>query len=157
MRHESCDFGNLCREVVEDQRALSGRQIELRQPSGPTILQADEERLFQVVVNLISNAIHYSRPDTTIHVCIRSKPTHILFQVHNAGPPLSQEQQTHLFEPFYRTPYGETQLKDGWGLGLAVSKEIVERHGGHIRVQSNEKHGTTFFVQIPLECIQPVG
>jgi signal transduction histidine kinase len=149
LRHDRCDFGNLCREVVEDQRALSGRQIELRLPSSPTILQADEERLFQVVVNLISNAIHYSRDDTIIHVCIRSKSTHVLFQVHNAGPPLSPEQQAHLFEPFYRTPYAETQLKDGWGLGLPVSKEIVERHGGHIRVQSTEKHGTTFFVQLP--------
>jgi signal transduction histidine kinase len=149
LRPGPCDIGKLCREVVEEQRAISGREIELRLPPDPSLLYADYERLFQVVVNLVSNAVHYSQENSVIHVCVRSKPTHVLLQVHNEGPALSQEQQARLFEPFYRTPYAEALDTRGWGLGLTVSKEIVERHGGHIRVQSCEKKGTTFFVRLP--------
>jgi len=140
-----CNFSELCREVVGNQRALSGRQIELLLPSDPINLHADCERLLQVVVNLVSNAISYSQEETTIHVCARVRPTHILFLVQNAGPALSIEEQAHLFEPFYRTPYAENQLRNGWGLGLAVSKEIVQHHGGHMRVTSSAKKGTVFF------------
>lgn len=150
-----CDFSKLCREVVGDQYALSGRQIELRLPADPINMQADCERLLQVIVNLVSNAISYSQEETTIHVCARARSTHVLFLVQNAGPALSREEQAHLFEPFYRTPYATTQLRNGWGLGLAVSKEIVRRHGGHIRVSSSAKNGTIFFVQIPLEQKAP--
>lgn len=149
LRPGPCDFGKLCQEVIKEQRAISGRQIELRQPPDPLVLHADYERLFQVVVNLVTNAIHYSREGSVIHVCVRSRDTHVLLQVHNEGPALSQEQQARLFEPFYRTPYAEALDSKGWGLGLTISKEIVERHGGHIWVQSNEKKGTTFFVCIP--------
>jgi signal transduction histidine kinase len=102
-----------------------------------------------VVVNLVTNAIHYSRENSAIHVCVRSRDTHVLLQVHNEGPALSREQQARLFEPFYRTPYAESLDAKGWGLGLTISKEIVERHNGHIWVQSSEKKGTTFFVRIP--------
>ncbi len=149
LRPGLCDFGRLCQEVIADQRAFSGRQIELWLSPDPVVLQADCERLYQVVVNLISNAIHYPRANSVIRVCVRTKPTYVLFRVHNEGPALSQEQQARLFEPFYRTPYAEALVREGWGLGLTVSKEIVERHGGHIRVQSSEEKGTAFFVQIP--------
>lgn len=150
LHYELCDLGTLCREVIEEQRALSGRQIGLRLPAGPLILQADSERLLQVFVNLVSNAIYYSCAGTTIHVCARSRPGYVLFQVHNVGPALSQEQQAHVFEPFYRAPSAETQRKNGYGLGLTISQEIVQRHGGQIRIQSTEK-GTTFSVQLPVK------
>lgn len=149
-----CDFGSLCREVVEDQRMRSGRQIELQLPCNPVIVQADCKRLTQVVINLVGNALHYALEDTVISVSVRMSPQNVLFQVHNEGPALSPEQQTHLFDPFYRTPYGETHFREGWGLGLTVSKEIVERHRGQIWVKSLEGEGTTFFVQIPLQVEQ---
>lgn len=150
LRYAICDFSQLCQEVVADQQALSGRQIELQLPAEPIVLKADRERLLQVIVNLLHNAIHYSPEKTPICVRIRANLNHVLFQVHNTGPVLSQEQQAHLFEPFYRTLDAETQSKNGWGLGLAASKEIVLRHGGQIRVRSREESGTTFFVQLPL-------
>jgi signal transduction histidine kinase len=151
LRLGPCDFGNLCREVIEDQRAFSGRTIEFTVPSDPVILQADCKRLSQVVTNVVSNAIQYSYEKTVIHACISVERPHVILQVHNDGPAPSQEQQEHLFEPFYRTSYAETMFRDGWGLGLTISKEIVQQHGGHIWVEVSEAKGVTCFVQIPFQ------
>ena len=147
----TCDFGNLCREVIEDQRAFSGRAIEFTLSADPVILQADAKRLTQVVINVVRNAIQYSQENTVIHVCISTEGSSVVLQVQNDGPALSQEQQEHLFEPFYRTPSAQAMFPEGWGLGLTLSKEIVERHGGHIWVESSSGKGVTCFVQIPFQ------
>ncbi len=149
LHYTKCDFSQLCRDVVAEQTALLGRTVDLFLPAEPLMLEADCERLVLVITHLVSNAIHYAYADTTIDICVRARPGHILFQVHNTGPALSQEQEEHLFEPFYRTPYAETQFKEGRGLGLAVSKEIVLRHGGQILVKSSPEKGTTFSVLLP--------
>src|SRR6266852_5296826 len=155
LRLEPCDLGSLCREVVEDQRALSGRDIELELPSDPIMHQADCQRLTQLIVNLVTNAVKYSPENTILWVCISQEPSGVILTVHNDGPAIPQEQQTHLFEPFYRAPQAEHSPTRGWGLGLSISKEIVERHEGHIWVESSEGKGTTFFVQLPLSVVCP--
>ncbi|MBO0778159.1 MAG: HAMP domain-containing histidine kinase [Ktedonobacteraceae bacterium] len=147
----SCDFGNLCREITEEQHLFSGRSIAFTCPSDPVTLQADCTRLSQVVTNIVSNAVAYARENTVIHVSISIEPPHVMLQVHNDGPVPSPEQQAHLFEPFYRTPYAEAMSGEGWGLGLTVSKEIVERHGGHIWIEASEGKGVTCFMQVPFK------
>jgi signal transduction histidine kinase len=151
LRLGTSDFGDLCREVIEDQRAFSGRPLAFTFPSDPVILQADGERLSQVVINVVRNAIQYSREHTVITVCISAEGPSVMLQVHNEGPALSQEQQEHLFEPFYRTPSAQAMFGEGWGLGLTISKDIVERHGGHIWVESAEGKGVTCCVQLPFQ------
>ncbi len=151
LRLGPCDFGNLCRKVIEDQRTFAGRPLAFTSPSDPLILQADCERLSQVVLNVVRNAIQYSQENTVIHVCLSVEHPHVILQVHNDGPAPSQEQQEHLFEPFYRTPYAEAMFREGWGLGLTLSKEIVERHGGRIWVEASEGKGVTCLVQIPFQ------
>jgi signal transduction histidine kinase len=148
----SCDFKKICREVAEEQRTSSQRQITLQLPEQPLILQADCGRLSQVVSNLVSNAIAYSPEWSQIAVKVSALNSHVLLQIHNEGPALSREQQKRLFEPFYRTPFAENVHREGWGLGLPISKEIVERHGGRIRVESSTERGTTFFVELPREA-----
>ncbi len=145
------DFRSLCCEVVEQQRALSDCSIELELPPDPVLLRADSERLTQVLTNLVSNAVKYSPENSVVHVSVGQEPTHVILTVHNDGLALSQEQQTRIFEPFYRTPEAERSLIQGSGLGLSISKEIVERHEGQIWVESSEGKGTTFFVQLPLQ------
>jgi signal transduction histidine kinase len=103
------------------------------------------------MINLISNAIKYSSENSLIRVSANRKPTDITLIVHNDGPAIPQEQQTHIFEPFYRTPEVERSSTSGSGLGLAISKEIVEQHEGQICVESSEEKGTTFFVELPLQ------
>ena len=151
LRLALCNLRSLCHEIVEDQRTLSDRAIELDLPSDPIMLQADCQRLTQVIVNLITNAAKYSPENTVLRVCMTQEPSCVIFTVHNDGPAIPQEHQTRIFEPFYRTPEAEHSSVRGWGLGLSISKEIVERHEGKIWVESSEGKGTRFFVRLPLQ------
>ena len=144
----TCDFGKLCREVIEEQRAFSGRAIEFALSADLVILQADAKRLTQVVINVVRNAIQYSQENTLIDVCISTEGPSFVLQVQNDGLALSQEQQEHLFEPFYRTPSAHAMFPEGWGLGLTLSKEIVERHGGHIWGESRQEKASPVLWQI---------
>src|SRR5579875_3193186 len=140
----------ICREIVEDQRMLTDRSIVLDAP--PKLpLQADRDRLSQVIINLVSNAVKYSPTESTVQVKIGTTGGKALVQVHNEGPAIPEEQQAHIFEPFYRTPEAQTSRKSGWGLGLAICKDIVERHSGRIWCESQEGQGTTFFVKLPIK------
>jgi signal transduction histidine kinase len=155
LRLTQCDLGRLCRDVIQDQQAVSARSIELELPSELLLLQADDKRLTQVLVNLVNNAVKYSPAQTTIHVGVRPEQAHVILEVHNEGKALSQAQLEHIFEPFYRTLDAENSPIKGWGLGLAISKEIVERHGGQIWAESSEGKGITFFVKLPISQDNP--
>jgi signal transduction histidine kinase len=150
LRLTQCDLGSLCRDVIKEQQAFSDRTIELELPSEPLLLQADEKRLVQVLMNLVNNAVKYSPENTTIHVRVHPEHAHLILEVHNEGTTLSPEQLEQIFEPFYRTNDAENSPIKGWGLGLAISKEIVERHGGQIWAESSEGKGITFFVKLPI-------
>ena len=140
LQFAQCDLGSLCQKVIEDQQALSGRRIDLDTPVDPVLLQADGGRLTQVIINLVTNAVKYSPENMPIQVSVKQNQTHAILQVHNDGSVIPQEYQEHIFEPFYRLPSN----KQGWGLGLPICQEIVERHSGHIWVESSEEKGTTF-------------
>jgi signal transduction histidine kinase len=155
LRATRCDVGAMCREVITEQQSLSGRSIELEVPSSPVVLQADCERLSQVVTNVVSNAIKYSPENSSVQVRVRQSKHAALIQVHNEGSTIPREQQTHIFEPFYRTPDAQSSSKKGWGLGLAISKQIVERHGGRIGVASSQEQGVTFTIELPCFLAEP--
>jgi signal transduction histidine kinase len=155
LRPGRCDLSSICRKVLQEQQALSGRSIVLQAPSTPVILDADCERIGQVVINLVTNALKYSPEASTVRVAISQSDTAVTLQVHNDGQPIPAQQQEHIFKPYYRTPNAQTSSTKGWGLGLAISKEIVKRHQGHIWVESSSEKGTTFFVQLPLKASCP--
>lgn len=150
LRLAPCDLRCLCREEVEEQTALKDRSIDLQLPPEPVIVLADEKRLSQVITNLVSNALKYSPNDTAIRVEVSQKPGKAILMVHNKGPVLSEEQQKSIFEPFYRSSEALCSTTPGWGLGLAISKEIVEQHGGCLWVESSERKGTAFFAALSL-------
>jgi signal transduction histidine kinase len=150
LRPTRFELGELCREVVQEQQSLSGRSIELETPSSPVNLRADRERISQVITNLVANAIKYSPGDSTIRVQVSQANRTVVIRVHNDGSFIPPEQQASIFEPFYRAPAAQTSSKKGWGLGLAISQQIVERHHGHIWVTSSQDNGTTFIVELPL-------
>jgi signal transduction histidine kinase len=148
LRTQPCDLSQLCREVTKDQSELTGRQIDLKLPSSPLVLQVDEQRLSQVIINLVANALKYSPANTVVQVELSQHPTETILAVHNHGSALSPAQQECIFEPFYRTPETRTSSIQGWGLGLAISKEIVKQHNGRIWVESSAEKGTTFLVSL---------
>ena len=149
LRATHCDLGEVCREVIDEQQTLSGRTIALELSPSPVLVQADCERIGQVLTNLVSNAVKYSAENSIIQVGVSQTRGKAIVQVHNEGAPIPEELQANLFEPFYRTPAAQSSSKKGWGLGLAISKQIVERHGGRIRVESSQGKGTTFTIELP--------
>lgn len=155
LRATRCDLGEVCREVIGEQQSLSGRTIALELPPTPVQVQADCERIGQVVTNLVTNAIKYSTENSIIRVGVSQSRRKAMVEVHNEGTPIPQDQQANLFEPFYRTPAAQTSSKKGWGLGLAISKQIVERHGGRIWVESSQEKGTTFSIELPSQLDEP--
>jgi signal transduction histidine kinase len=149
LRKQKCDLKDICREVVEDQRLLSGRTITLSVPEKAAKMQVDCDRLEQVFVNLISNAIKYSPDESLVEVVLSERDTMMCVQIKDFGKGIPKDQQEHIFEAFYRTPDAQTSSKRGLGLGLAISKEIVERHHGRIWCESEPGRGSTFFVELP--------
>jgi len=150
LRLRPCNLIDICRDAVEVERLLTSRVIELEMPMVPVTLKADSERLNQVVVNLVDNALKYSPEDTAVKVSIGQYDDIALLRVHDAGPGIPEEQQTLIFEPFYRVTNVQSSWKSGLGLGLAICKDIVERHGGHIGCNSQVGKGSVFFVGLPL-------
>ena len=151
LRLSRCDVRDICSSIVENQRLLSERTIELEMPPAPVILNADGDRMEQVVTNLVSNAIKYSPNEAPVQVSVRQRDKVVVLEVHDSGQGIPKDQQKRIFETFYRSPDAETARKSGWGLGLAICKDIVERHGGCIWCESRVGEGSTFFIELPVK------
>ena len=149
LRPGNCNLVEICRDVVEDQRATSGRTIELDAPDEPVTLRADCDRLGQVIVNLVSNAIKYSPQDCPIEVSVSQHDDVAVVRVRDSGPGIPREHQERIFEMFYRDPNAEASAKNGLGIGLAICKDIVERHNGRIWCDSLPGNGSTFVAELP--------
>jgi signal transduction histidine kinase len=145
-----CDLGAICRDVVEEQRLVSGRVIELGLPLTPVLLQADRHRLGQVVTNLVSNALKYSPEQAPVWVVVDMYDSEAVMRISDYGPGIPEDQRKQIFELFYRTPEAQSSVKPGLGLGLAICKEIVQRHEGQICCESVVGKGSTFIVSLPL-------
>jgi PAS domain S-box-containing protein len=111
-------------------------------------MEIDDERMRQVFVNLLSNAIKYSDSGGSVTVRAEKHPDELIFQVSDHGIGMSPETVKHLFERFYRAE--DKGGRGGTGLGLYITKQIVEAHGGHIWVKSRPNEGSTFSFNIPL-------
>ncbi|HLZ57176.1 MAG TPA: ATP-binding protein [Ktedonosporobacter sp.] len=151
LRKTTIDFRDICQDVVEDQRLLTGRSIKLDMPQEPVKMRADADRLSQVLVNLISNAVKYSPEGSPVEVRLSQENGEARLQVRDHGKGIAKDQLERIFDTFYRTPEAEASAKRGLGLGLAISKDIVERHNGRIWCESEKKQGSTFFVTLPLK------
>lgn len=143
------DLVTLCRGVVEDQQLLTGRSITLTSDTPMLSIVADRDRLSQVVTNLITNAVKYSSDGSEVLLRLSQSDVHVCIEVQDFGKGIADQQQSHIFDTFYRTPDAQASSKFGLGLGLAICKDIVERHGGRIWVQSKLGKGSTFFVELP--------
>ncbi len=112
-------------------------------------VRLDESLLHHIVGNLFSNACKYSPPGSRIRITLRHTPPQLVFAVQNAGDAIPEDEQTHLFEGFFRgSNVGNTP---GTGLGLAITHRCVELLGGTIRLESGNGSGTTFTVTLPLD------
>jgi signal transduction histidine kinase len=143
------DMNVLCQEVAEDQRILTGRSILFQGSATPATIYGDCQRLMQVINNLVSNAIKYSPTSSPIEVFVHRSAQRVIIQVHDYGPGIQEDHLAHIFEPFYRTPEAQSSATGGLGLGLAITKQIVDLHEGRIWCTSEKNSGCTFFVDLP--------
>jgi len=141
----------IIRESVTVLRSLAARQdfsVKLDLPGKLPALEADPDRLHQVLLNLLGNAIKFGGPGNAVTVRARRKGGDLVVQVMDNGAGISGEDREHLFERFYRGK-GE-KVHGGSGLGLYISKEIIEAHGGTIRAENRPGGGSLFSFTLPL-------
>jgi two-component system, OmpR family, phosphate regulon sensor histidine kinase PhoR len=113
------------------------------------VIDGDEGRLIQVMVNLLSNAIIYSMKDTTITIEVKEVEEDVLIVVKDEGIGIKEAELERLFERFYRVDRARSRDSGGTGLGLAIVKHLIEVHGGTIQVDSEPNVGTSFSIRIP--------
>ncbi|MFO0970734.1 MAG: ATP-binding protein [Candidatus Saccharimonadales bacterium] len=152
------EINELLQELVEQEKmAAAKKQLELhfsRADAGEKNVQpllyvhADPERLREVILNLIENALKYTKAGL-ITVGASLKDQSVVIRVSDTGIGMAEEDIPHLFQKFYRIDNSATREIGGTGLGLYISKQVVEQMGGKIWVESKLGEGSTFFVQIP--------
>lgn len=148
---ENCDLARIARESVEFVTPLiREKNAVLRESLDSVPMRADTLRLGQIVVNLLSNAIQHNPEGTEISISVKRNIKHAILRVADNGGGILPEALPHIFDRFYRADKSRTRASGNNGLGLAISKGIVEAHGGTIRVQSEPGKGTEFVVELPL-------
>jgi len=129
------------------QAERAGLKLTVICADGLQKIRADKSRLEQVLVNLIHNAVKFTKPGGEISVETESISGGVRFAVRDSGVGIPAESLTRIFERFYRVEKSRTG--SGTGLGLSISKHIVEAHGGKIWAESNEGRGSVFYFEIP--------
>lgn len=152
IHRKRCDLVELCRHLINEYTAGTGPSLTFEVPGEPVEVEADVDRISQVIINLLSNARKYSLKGSPITVTVQQAGYEAMVSVRDMGVGIPAEVQPHIFEQFYRVPGVEVQTgpHTGLGLGLYISRKIVERHGGHIDVHSTPEQGSMFSVVLPL-------
>ena len=157
LRRETVDLRRIAEQCVEWLQPLAAqRNIALTVEGEPALMRGDSTRLGQVVTNLVSNAIRYNRDGGNVTVRV-SLPLDVvdkwaLLEVRDTGIGIPAESQSHIFERFYRVDQARARNSGGNGLGLAISKCIVEAHGGQIGFDSQPDGGSRFWIRIPVDA-----
>ena len=144
------DLASLAAEAVTRARIVDpGRPIML-EAAEPVIVDADSERLRQVIDNLIGNALQHTPPGSPVTVTVTGGPGLGQLTVTDQGPGMTAEQASRVFERFYRTDGARTRARGGAGLGLAIAASLAAAHGGEITVDTAPGCGAAFHVRLPL-------
>ena len=152
LQRETVHLPELIRTAVETLRPLAeGKKQNLRvEPmEGLPTLRADSQKLHQVLINLLHNAISYTAEEGSITVEAMPVPDGVEVSVADNGIGIRPEDLSRVFERFYRVDKGRSRELGGTGLGLSIVKHIVEAHGGHVRVESKPGKGSRFTFLLP--------
>lgn len=145
------DLNDLLKDVIGQMKIKSGKfniDIFYNNTELPFV-RGDKDRLKQVMINILDNAIKYSNSGDIIKVLATSDPNCVEISVRDFGPGISPEIKDKIFDPFYRVDEDRSRKQGGSGLGLAIVKDIVERHFGSISVESQPGEGTMILIRFP--------
>ena len=152
---EQININGLLEQILKRLRPIAKkRNIELVLESIREVsADVDEVKLSLALSNLVENAVKYNHEEGWVHVTLDADHKFFYVKVSDNGIGISQEDQEHVFERFYRVDKARSRETGGTGLGLAITKSIILMHQGAIKLQSKEGEGTTFTVRIPLNYI----
>lgn len=149
-----CCLNDIISDVQEELAALAIaanltliKNINVAQP---LTIVADEEQLYRLVMNLVSNAIQYSYSGGEVTLILEKSASDAIIQIQDTGIGISPEEQTRIFDRFYRVNSDRSRSTGGAGLGLAIAEAIVKNHNGQIQVQSQLGKGSIFTIRLPL-------
>ncbi len=145
------ELDTLLLEVIQQMRTLAGERVSIQIDEIDQVpMIGDQDRLKQVIVNLVANAIQYMPGGGQVKIALRKDDRHAVLTVADTGPGIPAADLPHIFERFYRAERSRKRNESsGFGLGLSIASWIVRRHGGAIEVESQEGSGTTFTVRLP--------
>jgi two-component system, OmpR family, sensor histidine kinase CiaH len=150
------DLREVARSVLDSMRSLSEpSQVGLDLEGEPVAVSVDRERIEQVLTNLVGNAIRFSGTGGVVRVSTWRNGHEAGLSVQDTGPGIPSSMRSRIFERFVRVEAARGSDSGGAGLGLAISKEIVEAHGGRIWIESGDRRGSTFLIALPTEAERP--
>jgi signal transduction histidine kinase len=148
MRFSAADLLYECRDVMMTKALETNIQIRIDVPGDMPLMEADRDKIKQVLLNLLSNSIKYNRQNGSVIVTGSFTETELSIVIQDTGVGIPEESIPHLFEKFYRVREHEGKAQ-GTGLGLSICKQIIQGHNGRIEVKSKMGVGTSFTVYIP--------
>jgi signal transduction histidine kinase len=125
-------------------------KLRIRRAPKLPVVKADKTRIAQVITNLVENACKFSTPGSEVDLGIKNTGRDIVFSIKDRGIGMSEETLSQIFNRFYQAQMVVSGKTRGTGLGLCISKGIVESHGGQIQVTSQLNHGSLFSFSIPI-------
>lgn len=141
---------NKAADSVDELAQQAGVTIEIATTTKSLEVVADEERLMQALINLISNAIKFSQRGSTVTVAAEQIEDEVEIRVIDKGPGIAPGVAAGLFQPFQQSPKEQARpSRRGTGLGLYICKLIIEQHGGTVSLDSEEGKGSTFILRFP--------
>jgi K+-sensing histidine kinase KdpD len=148
IRFSVADLLYECRDVMMTKAQENNLQIRIDVPNDMPLMEADRDKMKQVLLNLMSNAIKYNRPNGSVIVTGNFTDTELVIVIQDTGIGIPEDSVPHLFEKFYRVREHENKAQ-GTGLGLSISKQIIQGHNGRMEVKSKMGVGTSFTIHIP--------
>lgn len=152
---EEFDLVELVEEIAESPKAIDESHSVMVQACDSIVLSGDRDRIGQVILNLVSNAIKYSPDSTTVEVRVFCADTTATVAVRDFGIGIDPKFHGHVFDRFFQVADPEERTFPGLGMGLYISREIARRHGGDITVDSAKGEGATFSLVLPLPDAVP--
>ena len=145
-------IGEVVADCIRGMRSVAqARGVELScSASEDIVIVADEELIHRLVLNLVENAVKFTHRDGKVHVDVRGGDGSCTIRVADTGPGIAPADQSRVFERFFRGDRARPEDAGGAGLGLPIARWIAEVHGGELRLEHSDAHGTAFVAVLPL-------
>ncbi|MBI3306789.1 MAG: MASE1 domain-containing protein [Candidatus Omnitrophica bacterium] len=153
MKREKTEIADLLRQEVDifkGEAAQKNISLDLRLENKTEVIECDQDKIREVFANLINNALKYTPRNGKVRISVRREELNMVIEVKDTGIGIKLEDQAKIFQPFHHVRQTGLEGEDSTGLGLALTKKIVEAHQGKIEVESHEGEGSIFTVILPI-------